>query len=80
MQYDKYLRREIYEEHTQSTSVEDIAKITGKSVWSIKSALQSNWFQELKANMDQFMAAVALGNSDWYLEYKRQKNSNQNKN
>ena len=74
MRYDKYLRREIYEEFTQGTSVEDIAKITGKSVWSIKSALQSNWFNELKANMSQFMDEVALGNSDWYLELKQKRN------
>ena len=53
VQDNKYLERQICKEYNQGTSIEDIAKLTDKSIWFIKSALKLNWFTLLESDTDE---------------------------
>lgn len=73
--YNKELARQIHEEYSRGISVKDISKITGKTEKEIEDFVKSDQYLELVENFQQFVDELALGNSDWYLEYRRQKNA-----
>ena len=71
--YSRETRRQIFEEYHEGSSISTIAKLTNLTETAIESAIHSKWFTEYQEDMDQFSAELALGNSEWYLEYKKNK-------
>lgn len=71
--YSRETKEQIFEEYSVGSSISTIATLTNLTEAEIESAIHSKWFAKYQEEMDEFSAELALGNSEWYLEYKKNK-------